>query len=286
MSPAGSTAAIYDGRRLRLPVVAFVAALLTASAVVNALTVISNRAHLGDFVAPWQPFCWEFSSHAMIGALIPVLVWFYRRVPVTRRSWSRTLPLHAAATVPYSAAHVAGMVALRKLVYAALGQRYEFGALLPNWLYEYRKDAVGYVVIVAAIAGFRAYRLSRAPTPIAARPGASEAPVPVKRLIARKLGREFVLNVADIDRIEANGNYVTLFAEGRAYPLRESLASLERRLDPKRFARVHRSHVVNVDRVREIRPWDSGDYRIVLHDGSEVKLSRRYRGRLGRHFGA
>jgi DNA-binding LytR/AlgR family response regulator len=62
------------------------------------------------------------------------------------------------------------------------------------------------------------------------------------------------------------------------------MATLERKLDPARFARVHRGHIVNLDRIREIQPWDSGDYRIVLADGSFVNFSRRYRSRLSRLF--
>jgi two-component system, LytTR family, response regulator len=73
---------------------------------------------------------------------------------------------------------------------------------------------------------------------------------------------------------------VMVHAQGTAYPRRESLAALERKLDGRRFVRVHRGHLVNVDRIREIQPWDHGDYRIVLQDGTCVNLSRRYRGRL------
>jgi DNA-binding LytR/AlgR family response regulator len=102
--------------------------------------------------------------------------------------------------------------------------------------------------------------------------------------VVRKLNREFILNIADIDRIEADGNYVTLHVNGDSYPLRESLARLEARLDPKHFARVHRGHIVNLDRIREIQPWDSGDYRIVLKDGSFVNFSRRYRRQLEHLF--
>lgn len=285
MTPSGDPVAALSLRRLRFLAGAFFAVLLTVSAAVNALTVLSNRARLGDFISPWQPFCWEFSSAAMIGVLIPALVWLYARLPLTRRTWKWALPLHAAATLPFSIVHVAGMVGLRKLVYAAAGLHYDFGPVVANWLYEYRKDAVTYVMILAILFGFRSYRLARmqAPADEAATPDPGRTPA--QRLVSRKFGREFVVNVADVDRVEANGNYVTLYAQGSAYPLRESLASLERRLDSRRFLRVHRSHLVNVDRVREIRPWASGDYRIVLADGSEVKLSRRYRARLGAVFG-
>lgn len=64
----------------------------------------------------------------------------------------------------------------------------------------------------------------------------------------------------------------------------ESLVALEKRLDKGRFVRVHRARLVNVDRIREIQPWDNGDCRIVLHDGTCVNLSRRCRARLEHLF--
>jgi DNA-binding LytR/AlgR family response regulator len=106
----------------------------------------------------------------------------------------------------------------------------------------------------------------------------------LERLVVRKLNREFILSIGDIDRIEADGNYVTVYVKGDAYPLRESLVTLEKKLDQKRFARVHRGHIVNIDRIREIQPWDHGDYRILLQDGSFVNFSRRYRSKLNYLF--
>jgi DNA-binding LytR/AlgR family response regulator len=130
--------------------------------------------------------------------------------------------------------------------------------------------------------------MAAASIPAEASPAPSEGPAaepaPLERLVVKKLNREFILNTADIERIDADGNYVTIHAQGATWPLRESLSGLERKLDPKRFARVHRAHIVNLDRIREIQPWDSGDYRIVLADGSYVNFSRRYRSRLPQLF--
>ncbi len=92
------------------------------------------------------------------------------------------------------------------------------------------------------------------------------------------------MDAADIDRLESDGNYVTIHAAGDSYRLRDSLDGLHKRLGAKRFARVHRTQVVNIDRIREIQPWDHGDYRIVLKDGSFVNFSRRYRSRLDELF--
>ena len=89
-----------------------------------------------------------------------------------------------------------------------------------------------------------------------------------------------MVEVADIDWIEAAGNYAILHVGGDTFEIRSSLTKLEGELDPKRFVRVHKSHVVNIARVAEVTPWVSGDWRIRLQDGAEVNLSRRYRQRF------
>lgn len=89
-----------------------------------------------------------------------------------------------------------------------------------------------------------------------------------------------MVEVADIDWVEASGNYAVLHVGGEIFEIRSSLAKLEGELDPKRFVRVHKSHLVNIDRIVEVTPWVSGDWRIRLQDGAEVNLSRRYRQRF------
>jgi two-component system LytT family response regulator len=100
----------------------------------------------------------------------------------------------------------------------------------------------------------------------------------------RKRNREFILDAGEIDHVDSDGNYVVVHAAGETYRLRDSLDGINRRLGEQRFVRVHRAHVVNIDRIREIQPWDHGDYRILLKDGSFLNFSRRYRTRLSHLF--
>ena len=265
----------------------FFAGLLIAVAVSNTFSTIADMQRGGMDIAWWKPATWEFSSVSLNWVLVFAIAWWLKRFPFNAAGWWRSLPAHILFTLPYSLVHVGGMVGIRKLVYAAMGQSYDFGAWWPNWLYEYRKDLVGYIIIVAGLSAFRIYGLwidarhrSAAPETT---PPESDAPQ-LERLVVRKLNREFILSIGDIDRIEADGNYVTVYVKGDSYPLRESLVTLEKRLDQKHFARVHRGHIVNIDRIREIQPWDHGDYRIVLKDGSFVNFSRRYRSRLNHLF--
>ncbi|HKE95673.1 MAG TPA: response regulator [Povalibacter sp.] len=88
------------------------------------------------------------------------------------------------------------------------------------------------------------------------------------------------LNVATIDWIDAAGDYMCVHAEGRTYVLRETMKSLAAILDPRIFQRVHRSTIVNVRRVRRLRPHTNGEYFLTLEDGQEIKLSRSYRDRV------
>jgi two-component system LytT family response regulator len=89
--------------------------------------------------------------------------------------------------------------------------------------------------------------------------------------------RTFLLRVADADWIEAADNYVRFHAGGKSYPYRVPLSRLETQLDPARFVRVHRSAIVNIDRIREMTRHASGDGTLVLQDGARLRLSRTYR---------
>lgn len=100
------------------------------------------------------------------------------------------------------------------------------------------------------------------------------------RLAVKTSGRVCFVRVADLDWIEAAGNYVRLHAGKEDHLLRESLGGLEAKLDPRRFVRIHRSTIVNIDRIRELQPVFHGDYRVVLIDGTELTLSRSCRDKL------
>ncbi len=98
----------------------------------------------------------------------------------------------------------------------------------------------------------------------------------VRRILIPNDGRSFFVSIEEIVRLESDGNNVLVHTTRGTHPLRSTLASIESRLDPARFARVHRSHVVNIDAIAEIRPWFHGDAVIVMRDGAEVSWSRRY----------
>lgn len=110
-------------------------------------------------------------------------------------------------------------------------------------------------------------------------PAAREEPAG-DRILLKSSGEIFFLKADEIDWIEAEGDYMKFHVGGRAHLMRETMARLEARLDPKRFIRIHRSTIVNIDRLRKLSPSFAGEYAVILHDGTKLKLSRGYHERI------
>jgi len=102
------------------------------------------------------------------------------------------------------------------------------------------------------------------------------------RIAVKTADRVIFVGHDEIDWIEGAGNYVRIHAAGAQHLVRDTLKSLSDRLDPQRFLRVHHSHIVNIDRIRELRPWSHGEYIIVLADGTRLASSRSYSDTLRR----
>jgi two-component system LytT family response regulator len=110
----------------------------------------------------------------------------------------------------------------------------------------------------------------------------------VERLVVRSSGRVYFVRTSDIDWCEAAGNYVCLHVGEQSHLVRETMAHLESQLDSQRFVRIHRSTIVNVDRIQELRSSFNGEHVVLLRSGTRLTLSRGYRdtlqARLGKPF--
>ncbi len=100
-----------------------------------------------------------------------------------------------------------------------------------------------------------------------------------ERLLVPGEDRSFFVNVTEIQRVEAARNSVVLYCANRQFTLRTTMEALERRLDPRQFARLNRSHLVRIDGISELEPWFHGEYKVRLRDGTLITWSRRYVGR-------
>ena len=268
----------------RVVAVGFVVGMALVNAIAGSATAFIDARRANASVMGWEPVVWESSSNLMWLVLIPAVVWLTRRVPLHLDTWRRALRWHIVGSVLWSMMHVAGMVALRKLAYATQGAHYGFAPWPQQFGYEYLKDIRTYAVLVLGIEAY--HFVLRRWQGEASLLSAPEDTRPVEtierpeRFLVRKLGKEFLIAAADVERLQASGNYVNLHVRGRDYPLRTTMASIGSQLDPSRFVRVHRSYMVNLDRIAQIEPADTGDARIVMQDGATIPCSRRYRDAL------
>jgi two-component system LytT family response regulator len=105
------------------------------------------------------------------------------------------------------------------------------------------------------------------------------------RIVVKSAGRLFFLRTDEIDWVEAAGNYVRLHVGSDAHLLRETMTSIEGRLDPQKFFRIHRCRMVNLERIQELQPWFNGEYVVLMRDGTRLTLSRGYREKLQERLG-
>jgi hypothetical protein len=281
--PADGAEALRPPRRHWLDTVGWIAAFGIAASG-NAVTRLMEAQREGEALAAWIPWASEWSSALASLAVLPAVLWFLGRWPLHADTWRRRWPAYLAASVVWSLLHVIGMVVLRKLVHAAMGGHYDFGDWPRELFYEYLKDVRTFALVVWVVHGYRWYRRRRQGEALlldAPDEGPSLEPVErPRRFLVRKLGREFLVAVDDIEWMQASGNYVNLHVRGHDYPLRSTIGGIESKLDPSRFVRIHRSYIANLDRIASIEPLESGDARIHLKDASTLPCSRRYRDAL------
>ena len=251
------------------------------SAWINAESVIDDHLRASLSTHSWEIYTWEFSSHIVSLLLIPMVILLNRRFPLTTEKLARAVSIHFLISIGYSLLHVIGMVTIRKSVYLFMGSNYDFGDWGHELIYEYRKDGYAYAELLLIIYcySFIIARLRGEAKMI--REGEevedNQKAETTRRILVKKIGKEFILRTEDIDWVEASGNYMNLHCKQRVYPLRETMANLQRKLDSNQFARIHRSTMVNIDRIKQIEPLDPGDFQLELTDGTKLKLSRRYR---------
>jgi len=238
-----------------------------------------NRHGLGT--KNWEIASWSATSLISLLFLIPLIIYFDCRFPLRWHSLRVAIPAHAGFSLIFSVLHVSMMVFLRKLIYWLNSSYYDFGIILEQFFYEYLKDARSYAIVLTFVYLYRHLVLRlQGEASLLGRPDIDNRQEPEskpKRILVKQLGREFLVKVNDIEHIEAAGNYVNLHMNKRIYPLRETLTKIQQRLDDATFKRIHRSHIINLNLVEEIRPLESGDAQVLLSSGRVIPMSRTYR---------
>lgn len=276
-------------RRRRPFEIAFWTLLFTIICISNVIIEMIEFRRTGADIPLWEPATWEASSMLTQLLLLPLILYLDGLKPLQWRGLPSRILWHLLFSVIFSAAHILAMVAVREGVYRFMGGDYDFGNWPVEALYEYLKDIRAYFIYITLIYLYRfiLLRLQGEASPVEeternGRPAEDTQAEPKigERILVKKLGREFLVLTKNIERIEAAGNYVNLHVQGRVYPLRATMTGIEKCLDATAFIRVHRSHIVNLEYLAEIRPLETGDAVAKLRNGECVTVSRHYRGNL------
>ncbi len=222
----------------------------------------------------------QATSAAAALCMVPFVVWWIRRFPLEAGRWLGSAAALITGSVLFAAGHYVLIVVFRVVVFHFSGRQYGTAAShLDNFVFEYQKDVKIYLSMVAIVVAYRYWRdQSRPPVPVSGPLSESaESAGQNPRLVVQSGSGERVLRAEQIDYLQAARNYVSIYAEGQEYILRETLSHLDEKLRAADFVRTHRSYLVNMDRVREIRPAESGTWRVLLSSGAEIPLSRTYR---------
>jgi hypothetical protein len=268
--------------QIRRPIeVGFWVAFFTLNVASETLVLAMDADRNNLSVNNWELAAWEATSAIAILLLLPLILYFDNRFALGWKNLKVTVPAHLGFSLVFSVLHINMMVAMRKWLYWINGSSYDYGIIHQQFLYEYLKDARTYALILALIYLYRylVLRLQGEATLLGSSDLADKKEVEPnqERILVKKLGREFLVKISDIEHIEASGNYVNLHVAKRVYPLRETLKKIEQRLDDATFKRIHRSYIINLNQVAEIKPLESGDAHVLLNNGEVVPMSRTYR---------
>ena len=210
--------------------------------------------------------------------MIPFVVYWLRLFPLRRDRWVAAVIGHSAGSVFFAFGHFALQLLIRGAWFAARDLPFIWREpFVANLLVEYQKDIKIYLGIVLIVTLYRRFgaapaadEVSGEPAADPGRPGAAEP----RRLVVQTGSGEAILRQDEITCLSAARNYVSIYTKEHEYVLRSPLAELEARLADGPFLRVHRSHVVNLDALAEIRTVD-GNAEAVLKDGRRVPVSRQ-----------
>lgn len=276
-TPAGVTSGGVSGTsgvgwEIYLTIAVIVLVIVTLNGFSNA----HDRARFGQPYALGPPLFWEWSSGLTIIVLLPLVG---RGIARIRRAWTHgrwavAAAIAAGCLAGFSVVHILGMVGLRKLVMAALGGGYDFSWSMSNLAYEFRKDAGTFALLGTAFW----LALSRRDARMRATMPAAVAEPPSRTLWLQDGTTRLRVEADEVIWVASAGNYAEYrLSGGRNRLIRATLAGEEALLRPFRIVRVHRTRLVNLDRVVEIVPRPSGDFELRLDTGETVAGSRRYR---------
>jgi hypothetical protein len=232
---------------------------------------------------------WIFCGYSWALLTIPVLV-FVRRFSLEKLRWPRFLLVHIPAAVLFSLVQLGIYLVIAGILFnrpdRSLWDYYKF--LLAN---ELQSSILGYFAIVSAATAYDRFlnkKRTQSPPVFSEEALPQSVPSPrsngtngyLRRISVKEGGKIVLVDIDQVNRIESYGNYLFLHTPERKYIYRETMAAIEKRLDPAYFVRIRRSAIVKIDQIKELYPTDNGEFEIVLSDGTLLISTRRYRKNL------
>ncbi len=248
-----------------------ISAITIAIASVNAITANVDAERSGVTTDTSLPWLFEYSSAVALLALYPSVLAVCRRFPVLASNWKTHLPLYLGFSIVFSALHVVGMVAIRKIAFWLYqpGPYIFFGDFIRETAYEYRKDVVTFAMFTV-VAHLVLARMKNAP---------SGKP---KRLTLKSGAQSVYIEASEFLFAKAAGNYVEVHTARGMHLIRQSLAGLEELLTETGISavRTHRSYITAAEMVSSVAPTSDGDAELTLKNGALLPVSRRFRKKL------
>jgi LytTr DNA-binding domain len=252
----------------------WLALLILTNAVVSTLSSAHDAMQRGEPYDLGRPGFFEITGAIVTLFLLPVLRW---AVDLLRhsRSWITKLATASLIASAYSLAHIAILIPIRKVSFAIVGGSYHF-----DWLaqgpYDFRRDIIAAMVLGGAFWLFD----HKTPKSHGSRPREAAA-LAESRLWLRDGTTAVRVDPREIVTVSSAGNYVEFSLTDRTYLIRATLSGEETRLRPHGFRRVHRTRLVNFNRVVAIEPRAGGDFNLRMDSGQQISGSRRYKDAIG-----
>jgi hypothetical protein len=228
----------------------------------------------------------EISS--AVAALIMLLFvrWWLNRHPISSEKLLAMLGWHTLGATLFSLGHVLLFMLLRSSTYWTQGLQYDHAigqgasGMLRMLAYEFIQDLPLYIAMVLIISLYRRWLAHQVADQVTHQDQQSQQPGYPEIILASLGNKEKALRLAEVEWIQAAGNYASLFSEGREYLLRSTMANLEKKLDPALFQRVHRSYIVNLNAVDLVKTSKPGQQVLTTKSGREIPLGRSFRSQL------
>jgi hypothetical protein len=272
---------------LRLRPFAAYSAFWIALSYLLAVRSILNHSLLGDPLSYTQALLSAAATSFFWMITLPAIAMLADRFPLTNSAWPKNLSLQTLFALTFILTYVIWRTGLHVAVepmrrlegpVERVFQIYLFGSM--------GRSLLLYVGVLAVVHAWRQYQNFKAERELSSKLQEQLAEILrdenqqstpsayAERFILKERGRVFTVRVNDVDWIEASGNYVTLHAGEKSHLLRETMRSMEQKLDSSRFLRVHRSAIVQLSRIREVRVLGAGRYAVVLLSGTQVPLGQ------------